>query len=257
RERGASIAPRLFDDARMPAAARVAAVSASVSEVETAQIRTVTAIGEAAQVQTARLTRALADAGLAAERFIGAAESKTRGVGGPFVPFKLDPKGSPFEREVLRLQEQVRIADRLRDAVRRAPLRRPLPEGAETTSSFGSRVDPFLGRLAYHTGLDFRGEHGSPIRATGDGVVTHAGRHGGYGLMVEIDHGDGLTTRYAHLSAVLVEEGQRLASGAVVGRLGSTGRSTGPHLHYEVRIDDEAVDPMRFLRAGARHAALP
>ena len=106
--------------------------------------------------------------------------------------------------------------------------------------------------LAYHSGVDFREAHGAPVLATGAGRVTSAGSNGGYGLMVEIDHGGGMTTRYAHLSALLVAEGQFIPSGAIVGRLGSTGRSTGPHLHYEVRIDDEPVDPMRFLRAGAR-----
>jgi murein DD-endopeptidase MepM/ murein hydrolase activator NlpD len=88
------------------------------------------------------------------------------------------------------------------------------------------------------------------VRATAAGVVTEAGNSGGYGIMVEIDHGNGLTTRYAHLSSISVKVGDRVATGAVVGHVGTTGRSTGPHLHYEVRVDGEAIDPMRYIRAG-------
>jgi murein DD-endopeptidase MepM/ murein hydrolase activator NlpD len=132
------------------------------------------------------------------------------------------------------------------------PLRRPISGSIETTSGFGVRVDPFLGKAAFHTGIDFRGDTGDPARATAAGTVTIAGRDGGYGLMVEVDHGNGLATRYAHLSAISVSVGDRVAAGGVVGRVGSTGRSTGPHLHYETRIKGEPVDPQRFLRAAVR-----
>ncbi|WEF53117.1 M23 family metallopeptidase [[Pseudomonas] carboxydohydrogena] len=105
-----------------------------------------------------------------------------------------------------------------------------------------------------HTGLDFRASTGDPVRATADGKVTSAGWSGGYGRMVEIDHGNGLATRYGHLSQIDVKVGDVVKIGEVVGEVGSTGRSTGPHLHYETRINGEAVDPQRFLRAGARFA---
>jgi murein DD-endopeptidase MepM/ murein hydrolase activator NlpD len=134
-------------------------------------------------------------------------------------------------------------------------LRMPLDGESSVTSPFGYRTDPFLGRPALHPGVDLVEAYGADIRCTGAGHVIHAGPMGGYGIMVEIDHGNGLTTRYAHMSEALVEEGQEVAQGALVGRIGSTGRSTGPHLHYEVRIDGEPVDPERFLRAGARLAA--
>ena len=114
------------------------------------------------------------------------------------------------------------------------------------------RLDPFLGRPAMHTGLDFRGEIGDPVRATATGKVTIAGWSGGYGKMVEIDHGNGFATRYGHLSEILVKVGQTVQIGQTIGLVGSTGRSTGPHLHYETRIDGEAVDPQKFLRAGVR-----
>jgi murein DD-endopeptidase MepM/ murein hydrolase activator NlpD len=103
-----------------------------------------------------------------------------------------------------------------------------------------------------HTGLDFRGMTGEPIRATAAGKVTQAGWSGGYGKLVEVDHGNGLATRYGHLSEIEVTVGQTIRIGQTVGLLGTTGRSTGPHLHYETRVDGEAVDPQKFLRAGSR-----
>src|SRR3954471_22315674 len=114
------------------------------------------------------------------------------------------------------------------------------------------RIDPFTRGPAMHTGLDFKAEYGADARATAAGTVTAAEYSGGYGRMVEIDHGNGLSTRYAHLSSIRVVAGQKVAAGALVGHVGSTGRSTGAHLHYETRIDGVPVDPRRFLRAGAR-----
>ena len=143
-------------------------------------------------------------------------------------------------------------AERLKALISFVPLRMPLSGDPSVTSPFGYRADPFLGRLALHTGVDLVQAYGAEIRATGAGRVTHAGPMGGYGTMVEIDHGYGLSTRYAHMSEVLVGEGQEVAQGTVIGRIGASGRSTGPHLHYEVRIDGEPVDPERFLRAGAQ-----
>jgi murein DD-endopeptidase MepM/ murein hydrolase activator NlpD len=239
------------------AAARLARISAAIHAEEERQTRALAGIGAVAREEAGRLRLAFAELGVHADRFLAAETRRSKpaatgAMGGPFTPFKVNPDGSPFEREVARLQDDVRHADRLRRALGDAPLGRPLPAHAETTSGFGARVDPFLGRPAHHAGVDFRDAHGAPVRATGAGRVSHAGPAGGYGNLVEIDHGGGLATRYAHLSAIDVVEGQFLPAGTVVGRLGSTGRSTGPHLHYEVRIDDEPVDPMRFLRAGQR-----
>ena len=132
------------------------------------------------------------------------------------------------------------------------PLRKPVTGEIDLSSTFGPRIDPFLHIPAMHTGLDFRGDAGDPIHATAAGKVVNAGWSGGYGKMVEIDHGNGLSTRYGHLSQIDVKVGDDIRVGQVVGRMGSTGRSTGPHLHYETRIDGEAVDPQKFLHAGAR-----
>ena len=103
-----------------------------------------------------------------------------------------------------------------------------------------------------HTGLDIHGEVGDPVRATADGTVTAAGWSGGYGKSVDIDHGNGLSTRYAHLSSIDVQAGQPIRARQIVGKVGSTGRSTGSHLHYETRLKGEALDPQKFLRAGQR-----
>jgi murein DD-endopeptidase MepM/ murein hydrolase activator NlpD len=127
-----------------------------------------------------------------------------------------------------------------------------VPAGAEMTSGFGPRLDPFVKQYAFHSGVDLRGEPGERVRATAAGRVAVASYQGGYGLMVEIDHGNGLTSRYGHLSAIDVSEGELVETGTIVGHIGTTGRSTGPHLHYEVRVAGEAVDPERYLHAGAR-----
>ncbi len=173
------------------------------------------------------------------------------GVGGPFIPAEVDPNAPAFDQALTRTARDVAMAERLKALMPFVPLRMPLTGDASLTSPFGYRADPFLGRLALHPGVDLIEAYGDEIHATGAGRVTHAGPMGGYGIMVEIDHGNGLVTRYAHMSKALVEEGQDVVQGAVVGKLGSTGRSTGPHLHYEVRVDGEPVDPERYLRAGA------
>ena len=120
------------------------------------------------------------------------------------------------------------------------------------SSGFGMRMDPFLRSPAMHTGLDMRGDTGDPVRVTANGTVTIAGDNGGYGKMVEVDHGNGFATRYAHLSAIDVKVGQAVKIGQIIGKIGSTGRSTGPHLHYETRVDGEAVDPQKY--SARRHS---
>jgi murein DD-endopeptidase MepM/ murein hydrolase activator NlpD len=120
------------------------------------------------------------------------------------------------------------------------------------TSPFGMRRHPILKRLAIHTGIDLRGDSGEPVRATATGKVTIAGRQRGYGNMVEIGHGNGLATRFGHVSEISVKVGQIVRIGEIIGSIGSTGLSTGPHLHYETRVEGDAVDPQKFLRAGIR-----
>ncbi|ACP25300.1 membrane protein associated metalloendopeptidase [Sinorhizobium fredii NGR234] len=171
-------------------------------------------------------------------------------IGGPYV----EPQSQdPFEQSLTTLDNALVDLEETRDAARKLPLESPAP-ASDITSSFGNRLDPFLGRLALHAGIDFRAATGTRIRSTAAGTVTAAGPAGGYGNMVEIDHGNGVSTRYAHLAVVLVHVGDRVEADQVVAQSGSTGRSTGPHLHYEVRVGGLAVDPMRFLRAGTKLA---
>jgi len=129
------------------------------------------------------------------------------------------------------------------------PLARPAVAVRET-SGFGVRNDPFTGEPAYHPGQDFAGAYGSPIYVTAPGVVSFTGARNGYGDTIEVDHGHGFKTRYAHLSAIAVRMGQHVAAGERIGAMGSTGRSTGPHLHYEVWMDGRPQNPLRFVKAG-------
>lgn len=233
---------------------RLAFVERSLSHVESGQMTALAAVDRTATEASGRNVAILTDAGLDASRF--AARRPPQGVGGPFVPIEAGPAAPAFDRAVARVARDVAFARKLDDLMGSLPFGKPLAGDAPVASPFGVRIDPFLGRPALHSGVDLVQPFGAAVRAAGAGRVIHAGPMGGYGDMVEIDHGDGLTSRYGHLSDVLVGEGDELAQGAVVGRLGSTGRSTGPHLHYEVRIDGEPVDPERFVRAGARLAAV-
>lgn len=173
-------------------------------------------------------------------------------IGGPFIR-ATDP--GAFETTLEDLDEALGRLDTMRHVARSLPIGVPAP-GAGITSRFGQRRDPFLRRLALHGGIDFRVRTGTPINSAGAGVVVHAGRMGGYGKMVEIDHGAGLVTRYAHLSKVLVSKGQSVTMNTRIAESGSTGRSTGPHLHYEVRRNGKPVDPMRFLKTASQLAPL-
>lgn len=127
----------------------------------------------------------------------------------------------------------------------------PVTTSRALTSGFGMRVHPVLGGMRAHKGIDLSAPTGTPIRATADGVVGKADWFGGYGLYVELAHGANMETRYGHMSRIAVAEGQRVRKGDIIGYVGSTGRSTGPHLHYEVRIAGEAVNPVPYMQADA------
>ena len=167
-----------------------------------------------------------------------------------------DAEGGPYIPSSIQLSEDVNEVfdslDRLktmRQIVSNLPLGIPIGN-AQERSSFGHRIDPFHGDIAFHSGLDLAGAADSKIFSAADGVVTNADREGSYGNMVEIDHGFGVSTRYGHLSAIKVEKGDKIKKGQVIGIQGSTGRSTGPHLHYEVRYNGKAIDPQKFLQTG-------
>lgn len=128
------------------------------------------------------------------------------------------------------------------------PSRTPI-EGYRLTSNFGMRVHPVTGGLRGHKGLDLAASIGTPIYATADGIISKAAWFGGYGLFVSIEHGGDLQTRYGHMSRLNVADGQRVKKGEIIGFVGSTGRSTGPHLHYEVRVKGQAVNPVPYMQS--------
>ena len=128
------------------------------------------------------------------------------------------------------------------------------PVEGQVTGSFGERIDPFNGEGAFHSGVDIGSSYGHPIIAPADGVVTVTDTLGGYGKTIMINHGNGISTRYGHLSGFAVTAGQRVQRGEVIGYVGESGRSTGPHLHYEVRINDTPVNPYKYLRMTVAHS---
>ena len=219
-----------------------------IEREQLAHIRSLTAdaedrtrgIGEILTKTGVKLPAKLADAAME--------DDDANAVGGPY----LAPEAATeFENSISNLDLALDKFERVKALALKLPFANPAPN-RKITSLFGNRIDPFFGKLAMHAGIDFRQKTGSKVRATGAGTVVHAGLAGGYGIMVEIDHGNGITTRYGHLSKVLVKEGDVIAAGDLIALSGSTGRSTGPHLHYEVRRNGVAVDPIRFLNAGLK-----
>jgi murein DD-endopeptidase MepM/ murein hydrolase activator NlpD len=249
-ERGTALEP-----ARVPASgklrkeaavdARLTRLEASLDRIEGRQEATLRQMQERYESRTRQLRGVFAALGLKHD-------APPAATGGPFVPLKPPSDGREFERALTRVNLVSAQAEQLSRALASIPVRKPVTGDIDLSSTFGVRTDPFLHVAAMHTGLDFRGEVGDPIRATAAGTVAAANWSGGYGKMVEIDHGNGFSTRYGHLSRVDVDVSDKIRVGQIIGRMGSTGRSTGPHLHYETRIDGEAVDPQRFLNAGAR-----
>lgn len=216
----------------------------SLDRVERKQVTVLNVLGDSYETRSRRMRGVLADLGNAA----GKAQLPPA-TGGPYIP--VNAASESFEQHVRRVNVTRAHLEQLNRTLSAVPLRKPV-EKMDFSSSFGVRLDPFLRAPALHSGLDMRGNPGDPVRATATGVVSFAGTNGGYGKMVEVDHGNGLATRYAHLSAIEAKVGQSVRIGQVVGRLGSTGRSTGPHLHYETRVDDKPIDPQKYLRAGAK-----
>ncbi len=221
---------------------KLGAIEFSLDQMERQQTELVRAVAANVAAKAGRINTVIAKLGHKVD-----APTVQGGVGGPFVPLPDAPRS--FRQGVAAVTNSLETLVALREAASQLPLWRPLP-AADITSGFGTRMDPFLNRPSLHAGVDFRSTEGAAVRATAIGTVTEAGPTGGYGNMVEIDHGNGITTRYAHLSAIAVKAGDKIETGDVVGYVGTTGRSTGPHLHYEVRVDGEPIDPMRYIRAG-------
>ena len=181
--------------------------------------------------------------------------ASNEGVGGPDIPLdqvRIDGISDPaFTKAYLSAAAVLDELNGLSAALDHVPLTMPVSAATfDRSSGFGARVDPFTRRYAFHPGIDFAGPWGSAVRATAPGRIVFAGYRGGYGNMVEVDHGYGIHTRYGHLSKITVRNGMRIDKGGNLGRVGSTGRSTGPHVHYEVWYDNVVKNPNNFIEAG-------
>ncbi|MGD9511611.1 MAG: M23 family metallopeptidase [Geminicoccaceae bacterium] len=196
------------------------------------------------------LDRLLAKTGLDVQQLVAQAkpakELLSEGEGGPLVPALGRGSDRAVERESMAELSRLR---RMESVLLAVPIAAPMTE-YKLNSGFGYRRDPFRKRGAMHTGLDFGGPRNGPVEATAPGTVVEAGRAGAYGIMVVIDHGMGIETRYAHLSRALVRVGEKVMLGEKVGLMGRTGRATGPHLHYEIRVGGRPLNPKPFLEAG-------
>jgi len=226
-----------------------------IQSIQTDQDRMVTAAEGYAHSRADRLRLAFHLAGLDPSSYSGRV-SDGEGLGGPLIEAK-DPRAlaavldvdEGFAGRIQRAALDLNALRSMGQAVQKLPLAEPLSD-PKRSSPFGVRIDPFTHRGAFHPGQDFAGASMTPIHATAPGVVSFTGQRNGYGNVVEIDHGGGFKTRYAHLQAISVATGQRVGLGDHIGGMGSTGRSTGTHLHYEVWQNGRVQDPTRFLKAG-------
>jgi murein DD-endopeptidase MepM/ murein hydrolase activator NlpD len=224
-------------------------VTHSLKDIEQQQLSHIQNLTADAAERAQNIQRILKNTGFKVPDSLAAIDSDAdTAIGGPYVA---PETADVFENSLSDLDLALDQLERVKTFARKLPFSNPAP-GKQITSLFGNRVDPFFGKLAMHAGIDFREKQGTDVIATGAGIVIHAGPAGGYGYMVEIDHGNGISTRYGHLSRILVKTGDKVEEGAVLALSGSTGRSTGPHLHYEVRRNGQAIDPLRFLNAGMK-----
>lgn len=228
-------------------------LEAGVEQQRDLQSRLLAQIEAAAASSIGPLEKLFGSVGIDVDRMLEGMRTSNTGAGGPFIPapdtLSALPEGEG-ERVASVLSQLERVA-MLREATRKMPFAKPV-NGLRQTSGFGTRRDPFNGRRSLHNGIDFAGPRGTPILAPADGVVVFAGTQGGYGRAVKIRHANGFETFYAHLNRATVRVGQTVRRGQKIAELGNTGRSTGPHLHYEIHYNGRPVNPLKFIEA-ARH----
>ncbi|WP_299376726.1 M23 family metallopeptidase [uncultured Tateyamaria sp.] len=207
---------------------------------------------EAMTVSVAPLDKMFRAAGMPTDRIIEQVRRGYSGQGGPLTPLSFSTRGEEPSPDALRANRLLNQMDQLnlyRIAAQKAPFASPVKSAFRFTSSFGFRRDPKTGGRRMHNGVDFAASNGTPLYATADGVVTYSGWQSGYGRLVKIQHEFGIETRYAHLSKLRVKVGQRVSRGDRIGDMGASGRVTGVHLHYEVRVGGKAVNPMIYIKA--------
>lgn len=207
---------------------------------------------DAMTVSVAPLDKMFRNAGMSTERLLKTVKRGYSGQGGPLTPLSFSTRGEAPSPDTLRANRLLKQLDRLnlyRLAAEKAPFAMPVKGSFRFTSPYGYRRDPKTGGRRMHKGVDFAAGLGTPLYATADGVVTHAGWSSGYGRLVKIKHEFGIETRYAHLSQIRVKVGQRVSRGQRIGDMGASGRVTGVHLHYEVRVGGKSVNPMIYIKA--------
>ncbi len=237
---------------------RVAALEDRVSRNLRKQQDLLHNIEVSSQEQTTRAESILKMTGMDTAELLKGYQGELLAKGGPLIALKeaesflddrkIDPS---FRRQLFRIKSKFERLYLLETSLTKIPLINPVNAPHRFTSGFGRRMDPFTKRLAFHSGLDMAGPRGSEIVAPADGVVTFAGRKGPYGKFLQIDHGNGLVTRYGHLNKIKVKKGDKVNFYQLVAEMGSTGRSTGPHLHYEIWFNKERRDPRKFIEAGS------
>ena len=207
---------------------------------------------EAMTVSVAPLDKMFKSAGMSPDRILNQVRRRYSGSGGPLTPLSFSTRGDALSQDTLRANRLLDQMDKLnlyRIAAEKAPFATPVKKAFRFTSEFGFRRDPKTGGRRMHKGVDFAAGSGTPIYATADGVIVHAGWSSGYGRLIKIQHEFGIETRYAHLSKMRVNVGQKVSRGDRIGDMGASGRVTGVHLHYEVRVGGEAVNPMIYIKA--------
>jgi murein DD-endopeptidase MepM/ murein hydrolase activator NlpD len=207
---------------------------------------------EAMTVSVSPLDKMFRNAGMPTDRILATVKRGYSGQGGPMTPLSFTTRGEQPTPDTLRANRLLNQMDKLnlyRIAAEKAPFANPVKNAFRFTSKFGFRRDPKTGGRRMHSGVDFAAGSGTPLYATADGVVTHAGWQSGYGRLVKIKHEFGIETRYAHQSRIRVKVGQRVSRGQHIGDMGASGRVTGVHLHYEVRVGGKPVNPMIYIKA--------
>ena len=240
-----ALAPRIAGNPDIDATA--AAVSQMMDETQFAM----TSIAETATERADSIVAELSGLGIAVDLPTG-----LDGIGGPLLPPQDAGDASGMIEDANAVMAALLRYKAARDSIDNAPVHMPISGNFRQSSGFGNRTDPFSGRRAFHSGLDFAAPQGTTVLSAGKGVVSFVGTRSGYGNVVEVTHANGLISRYAHLSGFLSEEGQAVNTGTPIAKVGSTGRSTGPHLHFEVRKADSAINPKAFIEAGKRLLAL-
>ncbi|MEZ5648857.1 MAG: peptidoglycan DD-metalloendopeptidase family protein [Alphaproteobacteria bacterium] len=230
---------------------RIQGLENELSELRDTQGSVLSRLAEKANQQIEEAEEIVALTGLDADDLLARQGVLPIGQGGPFVAATTASAtmGDQFNSTVALLDLHLDRWEGLQQILKSLPLSAPI-DNSYITSGFGQRLDPFTKKLARHDGVDFAGRYKTPIFAPAPGEVVFAGRRGGYGKMVEIDHGYGVHTRYGHLGTILVKVGDKIRYRDEVGLMGNTGRSTGAHLHWEVMINGHAIDPLHFLNAG-------